>query len=181
MQISKSGISNAENAVLIYEDIIGTKLPEQMTSFIKKYNGGETPNTTFKLGKISSDIKGFYGLGDVKFSLDGIKPFEHSGVKYLPIALDSFGNDVVIDLQTGKVSFSDHETGELTALCEDLKSFIALCNSEPVSDGAVKSVEQRERELIERGHGNNITDALRDMWRKEIAKYSAMSLEEVSI
>lgn len=73
-----------------------------------------------------------------------LKPFEWNGRKYLPVALDSFGNDVVIDLQTGKVAFSDHETGGLTVLCEDLRSFIKICNSEPVSSGAVKSVEQRE-------------------------------------
>ncbi len=181
MQISKFGIANAEDAISAYEDVIGMKLPGQMILFIKKYNGGETPNTSFKCGQTSSDIKGFYGLGSVKFSLDKIKPFERNERKYLPVALDSFGNDVVIDLQTGKVAFSDHETGSITVLCEDLRSFINICNSEPVSNCAVKSVEQRERELIEKGRGNIITDALRDMWRAEIAKYGAMNLENVSI
>lgn len=64
---------------------------------------------------------------------------------------------------------------------KDLRSFIKICNSEPVSSGAVKSVEQRERELIEKGRGNIITDELRDMWRAEIAKYGAMDLENVFI
>lgn len=181
MQISKFGIANAEDAISVFEDVIGMKLPEQMTLFIKKYNGGETPNTSFQCGQTSSDIKGFYGLGSVRFSLDKIKPFECKERKYLPIALDSFGNNVVIDLQTGKVAFSDHETGGITVLCDDLRSFINICNSEPVSNGAVKSVEQREKELIAKGRGNIITDALRDMWRVEIAKYGAMDLENVSI
>lgn len=181
MQISKFGIVNAEDVISAYEDVIGMKLPEQMTLFIKKYNGGETPNTSFKCGQTASDIKGFYGLGSVRFSLDKIKPFECNEKKYLPVAIDSFGNDVVIDLQTGKVAFSDHETGGLTVLCEDLRSFIKICNSEPVSNGAIKSVEQRERELIKKGRGNIITDALRDMWRAEIAKYGAINLENVSI
>ena len=181
MKISKFGIVNAEDAISAYEDVIGMKLPEQMTLFIKKYNGGETPNTSFKCGQTSSDVKGFYGLGSVRFSLEKIKPFECNERKYLPVALDSFGNDIVIDLQTGKVAFSNHETGGLTVLCEDLKSFINSCSSEPVSNGSVKSVEQRERELIEKGRGNIITDALREMWGAEIAKYGAMDLENVSI
>ena len=95
MQISKFGITNAEDIISAYEDVIGMKLPEQMALFIKKYNGGETPNTSFKCGPTSSDIKGFYGLGSVRFSLDIIKPFERNKRKYLPVALDSDRKSVV--------------------------------------------------------------------------------------
>lgn len=181
MKISKFGITNAEEIISVYEDAIGMRLPEELSLFIKKYNGGETPNTRFKCEQISSDVKGFYGFGNVKFSLDKVKPLEYYERKYLPIALDSFGNDIVMDLQTGEVVFSDHETGNLTVLCDDLRSFISICNSEPASSNAVKSVEQRERELIDRGRGNIITDTLRDMWRAEIDKYEAMDLENVFI
>ena len=181
MQISKFGIKNADDAISAYEDIIGTKLPDQMVLFIKKYNGGETPGTTFGCGKTTSSLKGFYGLGRVKYSLDNIRPFERNEKKYLPVAFDAFGNDIVMDLKTGEVAFSDHETGKIITLTEDLRGFINSCISEPVGSGAVKSVEQREKELIARGRAHIITDALRDMWRAEIAKYEAMDLENVSI
>jgi len=181
MQISKFDIENADDKISVYEDVIGMKLPDQMSSFIRRYNGGDTPNTSFRCGGISSDVKGFYGLGKVKYSLDKIRPFEQGGNSYLPIALDSFGNDIVIALQTGKVAFHDHENQKITLLSDDLKGFISSCDSKPISSGAVKSVEQRERELIDKGRGHIITDALRDMWRAEIDRYGIMDLERVSI
>ena len=167
------------NGVEEYENKISEKLPDQFRTFIIKYNGGETPNTSFKSGRESSDIKGFYGLGDVKYSLDKIVPIENNGTKYLPVALDSFGNKILIDFKNGDISFMNHENGKITELVENLKTFIDLCESTPVSKGAVKSVEERENDLIAKGRGNVITEALRDMWRAEIKKYSNLSLEEV--
>ena len=181
MQISKFSIENADDKILSYEDVIGAKLPEQLTIFIKKYNGGETPNTNFATEKVSSDIKGFYGIGNVKYSFDRIKAIEIGGEKYLPIAFDSFGNDIVTNLSTGEICFHDHENGKLTMLSKDMRSFFSICESKPVSKGAVKTVEQREKELIDKGRGSIITEALRDMWRAEIAKYSSMNCEEVVI
>ena len=48
-------------------------LPNQYKGFLCKYNGGYTPKTDFKAKKISSDIRGFYGLGDVQLSFSAIE------------------------------------------------------------------------------------------------------------
>lgn len=45
----------------------------------------------------------------------------------------------------------------------------------------MKSVEERENDLIKRGRGNIITEELRNMWRAEIAKNSLLKLEEIAI
>lgn len=43
----------------------------------------------------------------------------------------------------------------------------------------MKSVEEREKDLIAKGHGSVIAEALQDMRRAEIEKCSNLSLEEV--
>lgn len=179
MLISKFGIIDADEKISAYEKSIGAKLPSQLTSFIRKYNGGETPNTKFRCANISSDVRAFFGLGDVKYSLDDIKPVQRGEIKYLPFALDSFGNNFVVNLQSGEVAFFDHESGEISPLLDDLKSFINICESKPLKP--VKSVEEREKELTERGLGSVITGELRNMWKAEIDKYSSMKLQIVQI
>ena len=68
MLISKFG-TISKDAISEYEDVHGIKLPEQYRYFIEKYNGGETPNTSFNLNGVSSDLKGKYGIGKIKFSI----------------------------------------------------------------------------------------------------------------
>ena len=63
----------------------------------------------------------------------------------------------------------------------DFINFCYNCNSTAISNGATKSVEEREKDLIARGRGSIITEALRDMWRDEIKKYESIRQEEVTI
>ncbi len=180
MLISKFGSIEADT-ISEYEDKISVVLPKKYKTFIEKYNGGETPNTSFMIGGIRSDIKGFYGIGNVKFSFDTIRTIEIEGRCYLPIAFDSFGNDILLETKEGTIHFRNHENGSLELLGSDFEEFIEKCESKPIDKSAVKSVEEREKELIARGRGEVITDALRDMWRVEINKFSAMSQVEVTI
>ncbi len=178
MLISKFG-TISKNVISEFEDVIGVTFPEQYRLFIEKYNGGETPHTYFNINGVSTDLKGFYGIGKVKYTLDLIRIEEIKGICYLPIAIDSFGNEILIDLNEGGIFFRDHENGSIKKLESDLKGFISKCESKAINKSAIKSVEERERDLILRGRGKVITDALRDMWRVEINKYSSISQEEV--
>ena len=164
-----------------YEDTIENRLPSSYKTFLKKYNGGETPNTSFSTKDIGSDIKAFYGVGNVKYSLNLIKIISANGANFLPVAFDSFGNDVLIGLSDGIICFRNHETNTVAKIADDLKEFLDACTSKPISEKSIKSVEEREKDLIERGKGHVINEALRDMWRAEIKKYSSISLEEVII
>ncbi len=87
--------------------------------------------------------------------------------------------EAVEPISTFESAAKDHETGSLKKIAIDFNSFIKKCESKRINKGAIKSVEEREKELIARGRGNIITDALRDMWRVEINKYGALSQEEV--
>lgn len=179
MLISKFGAADIEGLLEEYEDFIGEEIPDQLRLFLEKYNGGETPNTRFQCGGVSSDLKAFYGLGKVKYSLNHVTPLNLRGSSYLPFAFDSFGNQFVMDLILGTVLFLDHESGHMTQMANDLKSFVQVCESREVKCASVKSVEEREADLIKRGRKSVITDALRDLWRAEIERHSAMMLEEV--
>ena len=93
--------------------------------------------------------------------------------------MDSFGNDILISLSDGSIAFKEHENGQCRKIATSLKEFFNGCTSQPINKSAIKSVNERERDLIARGRGEVITDALRDMWRVEINRYGAISQEEV--
>lgn len=183
MLISKFLNHNIQNHVTDMEEKYGIIFPSQYKDFLCKYNGGYTPKTTFKAGKISSDIRGFYGVGEVGLSLDEIAPEEWLDKNVFPIACDSFGNYIVIGLRndsSGKIYFCDHEKGyEIAFVAKDLIKFIKCCKSDKISEAATRSIEEREKALIARGRGHIITDDLRQMWQAEIDKYSNMVQEEV--
>lgn len=185
MLIAKFADGNMESRIEEFEKEYHITLPNQYREFLLTYNGGYTPRTKFKAGKESSDIRGFYGVGDVKLSFDSLEIGEWTKQGYLPIAVDSFGNYIAIGLnifKNGKIYFGDHEKGyKMTCIAENLKIFMEKCKSEQISDKFRLSVEEREAALIARGRGDIITDALRQMWQEEIDKYKDMIQEEVVI
>ena len=157
--------------------------PEKYRAFLCSYNGGFTPKTRFKKGKIASDLRGFYGIGEVTLSFDALDMEQWVCRSIWPAACDSFGNFIVIGLnqeRRGKVYFWDHERGgALTQLGDSLPQFAGLCKSERIPEGARRSIQEREAALIERGRGGIITDALRSMWQNELDKYGDMVQEEL--
>ena len=99
MLISKFADGNVNERVNEMEKKYIISLPNQYKDFLCNYNGGYTPKTQFKVGKISSDIRGFYGVGNVKLSFDTIQIREWVDKSFLPIATDSFGNYLLIGLE----------------------------------------------------------------------------------
>ena len=182
MLISKFTNEGVEQRILQIEEQYDIAVPEEYKSFLYKYNGGYTPNTRFKVGKVSSDIKGFFGVGNVKLSLDSIDLKEWIDNQALPIASDSFGNYIAIGIENGKIFFVDHEKGKkYTCIGENLMKFFEHCKSDKISATAKMSIQEREAALIERGRAHVITDALRQMWQDEIDKYGNMEQEKVII
>ena len=178
MLISKFGTISKE-LISEYEDTNGIKFPKQYEYFIEMYNGGETPNTNFCLNGISSDLKGLYGIGNVKYPLETVNIEKVKGVCYLPIGMDSFGNDIMIDLYDGTIFFKNHENMQYTKIACSLKEFVDKCCSKEINKSTIKSVKERENDLRAHGRGEIITDSLRNMWRAEINKYSSISQEEI--
>lgn len=185
MLISKFSNNDVIKKIVDIEREHNIILPNQYKDFLCKYNGGYTPKTKFKIKKISSDIRGFYGVGNDKLSLNDIELEKWIDKGVLPIACDSFGNYIVIGFNNdsnGKIYFCDHEAGYKTDfIAEDLKAFFKYCKSEKIGEDSKKSIKEREEELIARGRGHVITDGLRKMWQAEIDKYRNMTQEEVKL
>ena len=185
MLISKFSNYDIKEKVVDMEKRYEIILPTQYKNFLQKYNGGYTPKTKFKVGRVSSDVRGFFGIGDVKLSLDTIELEEWLEKNVFPIACDSFGNYIVVGLRNddaGKVYFCDHEKGnKVEYITENLKNFVGCCKSEKISEASRRSIKEREDALIAKGRGNIITDGLRKMWQAEIDKYEGMIQEEVLV
>lgn len=185
MLISKFLNNNVEDEIENLEKKYKIKLPIQYKKFLYKYNGGYTPRTKFKAKRITSDLRGFYGIGNVKLSIDKIELEEWLEKSFFPIAYDSFGNYIVIGLgddNLGKIYFCDHEKGfKAGYMAENLQDFIKCCKSEKIKEASRLSIKEREEALIADGRGDIITDDLRQMWQAEIDKYQNMIQEEVSI
>lgn len=183
MLISKFAGENMNDQIAEFEKKYNIVLPDLYKEFLSKYNGGYTPKTKFKVGKISSDIRGFYGLGDAKLGYDSIESGKWIKENVLPIAMDSFGNYLVIGLDDedqGKIFFCDHEEGNKKRyIAKDLREFFGECKSEKINEASRLSIKEREQALIARGRGSMITDDLRKMWQAEIDKYQNMVQEEV--
>lgn len=185
MLISKFSNCDVEEKVLDIEKQYEIILPIQYKNFLYKYNGGYTPKTKFKIGKVASDLRGFFGVGDVKLSLNAVELEKWIEENVFPVACDSFGNYIAIGLcnnNIGKIYFCDHERGyEAEHIAENLKDFFRCCKSEKISEASRRSIKEREDALIAKGRGNIITDDLRKMWQAEIEKYGNMMQEEVLV
>lgn len=75
--ISKFDTQDIEGKVTEFENLYGISLPEQYKHFLYRYNGGLTPDTKFKIGKESSDVRAFFGIGDVAYSFSNRNDLEN--------------------------------------------------------------------------------------------------------
>ena len=194
MNISKQGGCTWED-VAEFERSYQITFPPDYQEFLVKYNGGETPDTSFYFSrKLESDVRYFYGIGDVKYSVHNavyaidfdLPDMLEKGL--FPIAEDSFGNTVLMDVKEhpGTVYFYDHEAWEenerLQKMTDSFKAFAKRCKSDKIDFyQATKPIAQREEELIARGYGDNITDGLRRIWQDEIDTFTGMVLEKVKL
>ena len=73
--------------------------PSDYREFLAKYNGGETLDTEFHIKRVEADVEHFFGIGDVKYSVhnEDLPEWLERGV--FPIAEDSFGNYIVMDIK----------------------------------------------------------------------------------
>jgi len=182
MNISKQGGVSWED-VTEFERSYRVDFPSDYEEFLVKYNGGPTPKTEFRVGRIDSDVRCFFGIGDVENSVHSLDLPEWLEQGVFPIAEDSFGNYIVMDIKKapGTVYFADHEEGfRLSRLTESFSAFLAKCKSRKVHmERATRSIAEREASMIAKGNGALITDGLRKCWQDEIDRYTGLVLEKV--
>lgn len=190
MLISKFGNGLKKEKIEMFEAEIMIKIPSQLKKFLYKYNGGQTPKTEFKLNKVSSDIKGFYGLGisNSFYDLNQIKNYDYfKGFLvdgYLLVGNNSFGDYILIGVNkenSGKIYYYYHDKPkEYIELSDSFQSFIGKCKSKKI--GKIETIEERTQALINDGKSPDyIKPALIKLWQVEIDKYSNMYQEELII
>ena len=182
MLISGFDTADIEPLAAAFEKRLKAELPPQYRRFLLKYNGGETPNTDFHTGEVSSDLRALYGLGraDPHYHFDKLGRSLHSCLKQgmLPIGENACGDTIALRLSgegTGGVYFLYHDRAprDFIFLTEDFAGFTALCSSKPL--GHIRSVEERAEGL--RARGRTPTPELAAMWEKEIAHMEALRQE----
>ena len=188
MLITKFSIGDIECKVEEFENRMGILLPDEYKKFLLRYNGGITVNTSFRINKVSSDIVGFYGLGNIDdaFSfkkieqLGIIKDFIEKG--FLPIAYNDFGDIIAIGMREenkGKIYFIYHDKDKIVLLADEFNQFIGKCKSEKI--GHIPSIEERKNMMIENGLGDKITENTIKGWQEEIDEYKNICQEKVIV
>ena len=145
MQIERLGSGGASEASLqAFERQIGYSLPDDYRHFLATENGGKPSQRVFgfrtKDGEETSAIRAFFTLDLASkhyFIQDRIATYKErlpSGL--LPIACDSFGNLVLLDIgakAVGSIYFWDHERESMDDPTWDNISFVASTFTELVS------------------------------------------------
>ncbi len=185
MLLAKFSTTGIEEAISAFENKHSFSFPESYRSFLVSYNGGRTPNTGFHLGAVTSDVRGFYGLGHADQYLNytfyenthTLGEFLEDG--YIPIADNVFSDDVVIGItpeNKGRIYFRFHDlVKNYVLIAEDFASFVNACSSAPLE---VANIKTRKKTAKKNGNGNRI-EILMQTWEAEIALYGSLKLEEV--
>jgi len=187
MLISKFDNSYIADSLVELEKRYNLMLPEKYRQFLLKYNGGKTPETEFRINGVSSDIQGFYGLGnaDANYHFDTIekcaKVDEWLKDKMFPIAINSFGDYIMINIddeRRGAVYFYYHDKPvKYIFLAEDFALFIKECKSKKIRHA--RTIEERKNDMIKQGKGNKITPEKLAGWQAEIDEFANVRQEEV--
>ena len=185
--ISKFNNQNIETCIQAFEKRYAITLPEPYGNFLLKYNGGETPETKFRIKGVSSDLRGFYGLGRAD-TYHNFYSLERNGIlaellkdNMLPIADNMFGDYIVMGVGAeclGRIYFYYHDKSKkYIELTESFESFISKCKSEKI--GYIPTIEERKELMRKLGKGNKITPQKIAGWQAEINEYKNIHQEKL--
>ena len=187
MLISKFDATDIEVYMEDFENKYKFKFPEQYKMFLLKYNGGETPESKFRINKVASHISGFYGLGEAdeyhNYSFlektNNVTRFLKDDM--LPIGYNDFGDYIMLGIgedNNGKIFFYYHDRPKkYIELSEDFITFTKKCKSEKI--GHIMTIEERKELLIKNGKEENITPEWIEAWQEEIDEYANIHQEEL--
>ncbi|MBR3823612.1 MAG: SMI1/KNR4 family protein [Lachnospiraceae bacterium] len=190
MLISRFDNTNIEEHIIRLEKQYNIVLPEEYKRFLQKYNGGETPNTKFRINKVSSDVRAFYGLGNADKYYNFQKLIDNMNIledyiedDMLPIATTDYGDVITVGIgkeENGSIFFKYHDRGKkYIKLTDNLCEFASKCKSEKL--GYIETIEERKQGMIADGLGRRITESLIEAWQEEIDEYAHIHQEEFEL
>jgi len=166
-----------DDSLIVFENKIDVRLPEDYRLYLKKYNGGLPEKACFYIQKkqIESRIHHMYGLNDgpTYQKLDCVMKIYKGRIPngVLPIADDPFGNIICIGIEKkcfGNILFWDHEKESLYDQALDQISptftlFVSgLFDKEYISDDIVAAIKNNNikflMKLIDSGYDIEMKD-----------------------
>jgi len=116
LPISKINIDKLSNK-------LGYSLPKTYEEFLLQYNGAKPELNIFKINEDNNiGVDRFIPISNIK---DEIKNIDHVSSTKIPIAWAEGGNYILLDLESGKISFWDHEIPEKQyELADNINTFI---------------------------------------------------------
>lgn len=131
MKIHSKNIKTNKEEILLLEQSLEIKLPEDLKEFLLKYNGGVPSKLNFTAkGYGSSILKELYGINKnepIRDIQNTTKMFKNSiPDKYIPIGCDQLGNQIILSIKDehkNKIYFWWHE-GETNSENKDSNIFL---------------------------------------------------------
>ena len=100
----------------LFENNLSMSLPDEYKAFLLNSNGGISPNLKyFDFEEEDSVIDAFFGIELQKkdrnydLEINHIRMENRCPIEFLPIAIDAFGNKILLNLDNKSVYFWDHE------------------------------------------------------------------------
>ena len=195
MKICKQGGCTRED-VAEFERSYNVQFPPDYQEFLVKYNGGITPNSYCQISrKIVSVVTVFYGIGDVRFSVQ--KEEFGEGTEFpkilkrglFPVGEDIFGNIFLLRIHNkpGEVyfytpEFCPFEENPTYLIADSFTAFLQKCwSGEFRMDRALRSIKEREQLMFAMGKKENISDELKKNWQDEIDIFTGAAEEEIAL
>ena len=187
MLISKFDTAGIEEKAAGLECRFGLELPEEYRRFLCWYNGGETPETSFRMARISSDLQGLFGLGAAPedyrlehyFKENELSAFVSEGI--FPIGKNSFGDLLFIGVEgerLGKILFQYHDRPKnFTTLADSFSDFAAKCRSKKIKP--CRSIEERLAGRRAAGILDPPPPVALQEWQREIDRCQNIHQEEL--
>ncbi|HFQ5076503.1 SMI1/KNR4 family protein [Vibrio fluvialis] len=130
-----------DDEILNLERVAGSKLPEEMKSIYKKYNGGQPQPSFVHDDKNLYPINSFYSISEIVESFNDFEdeslPIGFSRYEMLPFAYDPGSGIYSISLRKndfGTVYFYVlHEEAEIFGVWRSFKSFVESIVDDPES------------------------------------------------
>lgn len=160
MFIIKFDNAGAEQGIKQVERKYRILLPEMYKRFLERYNGGYTPQTTFRVKlpdfriAIHSDLVGFYGVAkaELNFSIIDNTPFIKQLLNIFhcfPIGVNTKGDFIVIGVgkdNSGQIFIIERaKANRVVPVANNLATFSALCKSKKSKQ---LDIAKKQEELI---------------------------------
>jgi len=142
-----------EADILRFEVALGRKLPAAYRSFLKNGFGGQDLGRLrllIPLGLRSTYLSSFRGFGTG--ATDLLYGWKLSGdrlhVYQLPIADDSFGNWILLDLNSGGIYFRDNDSHDEVKLSDNFETFVENLRSDAELEPFALACQTNDEDLL---------------------------------